>query len=92
MASTERLSVSVNKGRATRIREFVEKGLYPTVSSAFDAAADALIEIEQEKEAWWAEALRRCDEAEKHPEKLLDPDTFFRELREESSALKASRK
>jgi hypothetical protein len=27
--------------------------------------------------------LRRCEEAEKHPERLLDADRFFAELRKE---------
>lgn len=83
MANTERFSVSVDKDRAARIRALVENGAYPSVSSAFDAAADALIEREAAKEEWWAETLRRCDEAEKHPERLLDADTFFRKVREE---------
>ena len=41
------------------------------------------IEQEAEKEAWWAETIRRCDEAEKHPERMLDADTFFKKVREE---------
>lgn len=46
-------------------------------------AAEALLEQEEQKETWWAETLRRCEEAEKHPERLLDADTFFREVRQE---------
>jgi Arc/MetJ-type ribon-helix-helix transcriptional regulator len=83
MANTERFSVSVGKDRASRIRALVDKGAYSSVSSAFDAAATALIEREEAKDAWWEETLRRCDEAEEHPERLLDADTFFRKVREE---------
>ncbi|MCV0371836.1 hypothetical protein [Filomicrobium sp.] len=36
-----------------------------------------------ETEAWWKETLRRCDEAEQHPERMLDIDTFFRKVRAE---------
>lgn len=88
MANTERMSVSVNKDRAARIRELVETGAYPSISSAFDAAADALIEKEDARAAWWVETRRRCDEAEKHPERLLDVEKFFRKVREEISELK----
>jgi len=88
MTNTERFSVSVHKDRASRMRELVERGAYPTISSAFDAAADALIEQENAKEAWWAETIRRCDEAEKHPERLLDADTFFRQVREKIALAK----
>ena len=37
---------------------------------------------------WWQEAIRRYDEAQQHPERLLDADTFFRKCREEIEALK----
>lgn len=90
MANTERISVSVDKDRAARIRDLVQRGTYPSVSSAFDAAADALIELETAREQWWKETLRRCDEAEKHPERLLDADTFFRNVREEIAKIKKS--
>lgn len=74
------------------MRELVETGVFPNISSAFNAAADALLEKEAEKAAWWEETLRRCEEAEKHPERMLDPDTFFRELRAEIYELRQSRK
>ena len=81
MANTERLSISVDKQRASRIRSLVECGAFPSISSAFDAAADILIAREAEKNAWWEETLRRCDEAEQHPDRMLDVDTFFRSVR-----------
>jgi len=90
MANTERISVSVNKDRAARIRQLVERGAYPSVSSAFDAAADALIELDDARERWWNETLRRCDEAESNPERLLDADTFFREVRQAINKIKTS--
>jgi hypothetical protein len=74
------------------MRNLVEAGVYPTLSSAFDAAAHALLEKEAEKKAWWEETLRRCEEAERHPEKLLDPDTFFRSVREKINVLKQSQR
>jgi len=88
MSHTERLSISVDNDRAERIRELVKSGEYPSVSSAFDAAANLLLAHQQAKSAWWEETLRRCDEAEKHPDKLLDPDAFFRNLRTEIHARK----
>jgi antitoxin ParD1/3/4 len=45
-----------------------------------------------EATAWWTETVRRCEEAVKHPERMLDADAFFlgvrdgqlkRELRQE---------
>ena len=83
MANTERFSISLDKDRAAHIRELVEKGSYPSISSAFDAAADALLEREAERQEWWDETVRRCEEADKHPERLLDHDTFFREVHAE---------
>jgi Arc/MetJ-type ribon-helix-helix transcriptional regulator len=91
MGTTERFSVSVNKNRAAQLRQLVERGVYPSISSAFDAAADALIELEDAKEAWWSETLRRCDEAEKHPERLLDAATFHKRLWEGIAELKRTR-
>lgn len=90
MSHTERISISIDNERADRIRELVKTGEYASVSSAFDAAADLLLAHQQAKHAWWEETLRRCDEAEKHPDKLLDPDTFFRNLRTEIHARKIS--
>lgn len=91
MANTERISVSVDKDRAAGIRLLVEQGHFPSVSAAFDAAADALIEREAARADWWAETLRRCDEAEQNPERLLDADSFFRDVRSEISLKKASK-
>ncbi len=83
MAITERLSVSIHKDRAAHIRELVSKGTFDSISSAIDEAADMLIDRERAREEWWTETLRRCDEAEKHPERLLDADTFFQQVRAE---------
>lgn len=88
MANTERISISVDKQRAGRIRSLVESGAYPSISSAFDAAADVLLARVAESEAWWEETLRRCDEAEQHPERMLDFDTFFSEVRADIERLK----
>lgn len=90
MANTTRFSVSLNNDKGAALRALVEDGVYPSLSSAFDAAVDNLLEREEEKKAWWAEIARRCDEAEAHPEKLEDPETFFRKLKEEIDELKAS--
>lgn len=81
MATTERISISVNKERAERIRQLVRSGTFPNISAAYDAATNVLITHLADKEGWWQETLRRCDEAERHPEKMLDPDEFFRTVR-----------
>lgn len=83
MTTTERFSISVSKECAARIRTLVEQGTYPSVSSAFDAAADALLDREALKNAWWKETLIRCDEAERNPQCLLEPDKFFSSIRAE---------
>jgi Arc/MetJ-type ribon-helix-helix transcriptional regulator len=70
------------------MRELVEKGNYRSVSSAYDVAAEVLLEREAEKEAWWKETLRRCDEAEQQPERMLDANAFFREVRDELNRVK----
>jgi hypothetical protein len=62
-------------------RASVRGGAFSSVGSSFDAAADALIECEDAKSAWWQETLRRCDEAEQRREKLQDADAFFRSVR-----------
>ena len=80
VASTQRISVSINKQRAKEVAELVTKGAYPSLSAAYDAATEALLEHEAEKEAWWAETIRRCKEAQKHPERMLDPETFHKML------------
>jgi Arc/MetJ-type ribon-helix-helix transcriptional regulator len=83
MANTERFSISLDTDRASLIRELVEQGKYPSISSVFDAAADVLLEREAIRQEWWDETVRRCEEAEKHPERLLDHDAFFRQTRKE---------
>jgi Arc/MetJ-type ribon-helix-helix transcriptional regulator len=83
MANTQRVSISISKERAAQVQELVSKGAYPTVSAAYEAAADVLVEQEIEKAAWWAETIRRCEEAERHPERLLDHETFWNKVREE---------
>lgn len=88
MANTERMSISVAKERAESMRKLVESGAYPSLSSAFDAAADALVAQEALKAAWWQETLRRFDEAERNPERLMDIDSFFRGVHEDIEQLK----
>lgn len=90
MSNTEHFSVSVDKDRAARLRSLVEQGTFPSMSSAFDAAADALLALEEAKAGWWQETARRCDEAEKHPERMIDADTFFESVREEIARTKGA--
>jgi Arc/MetJ-type ribon-helix-helix transcriptional regulator len=78
--SVERISISLSNSQAEKLRSLVESGQYPSVSAAVDAATDVLLEHEAEKQAWWQETIRRCEEAERHPERLLDADRFFKEL------------
>ena len=78
MRNTERVSISIDKGRAARIRALVESGAYPNVSAVYDAAALMFLEHQDEMDVWWQEAVRRCDESEKFPERMLDPDTSFK--------------
>lgn len=92
MSSTTRFSVSLNNDKGAALRALVEDGVYPSLSSAFDAAVDNLLEREEEKKAWWAEMARRCDEAEAHPERLLDPEEFMRGLQARIDGYKASRR
>ena len=92
MSNTTRFSISLNNDKGAALRALVEDGVYPSLSSAFDAAVDNLLELEQERKAWWAEIGRRCDEAEAHPERLLDPDEFMRGLQTKIDAYKASRR
>lgn len=82
----------MNKDKSAALRALVEEGAYPTLSSAFDAAVDNLLELEREKKAWWDELARRCDEAEAHPERLLNPEEFMRGLQSRIDAYKASRR
>lgn len=86
MSEFERLSITVDKKRAAKLRELVDKGFYPSVSRAFDAAAEALIDLEGQRAAWWAETMRRCDEADAHPDRLLTADQFFASVREDIAA------
>lgn len=80
MADYDKFSITMQKEKARKIRDLVEAGKYPTISAAFDAAADALTDLEHEREAWWAENIRRCKEAEAHPERLMDADEFHTAL------------
>lgn len=80
VGTTQRISISINKDRAKEVAELVTKGTYPSLSAAYDAATAVLLEQEAEKEAWWAETIRRCDEAEQHPERMLDQETFHKLL------------
>ena len=81
--ASERVSVTMAKERAERLRELVAKHEYESVSAAVDVAVGALLVEEEAKEAWWAETVRRCREAEEHPERLLDAETFHKRLWEE---------
>lgn len=83
MQNKERMSLSITKERATKIRELVKSGAYPSLSAAADDAFDILLEQQAEKAAWWAETVRRCEEAEKHPERLLSAEAFTQELNAE---------
>lgn len=46
MAQTERVGVSIHKDVADPIRHLVERGPYPSISSANEAGAKALLEQE----------------------------------------------
>jgi hypothetical protein len=49
-----------------------------------DLNATAILQKqEEEKTAWWAETVRRCEEAARHPERLIDAERVFRGVREE---------
>ncbi len=89
MSNTTRFSVSLNNDKGAALRALVEDGAYPSLSSAFDSAVDALLELEHQRKAWWDEIARRCDAAEANPERLEDPETFFRKLKAEIEELKA---
>lgn len=91
MATSDRFSITLPNERASLIRDLVDQGKYPSISSAFDAAAGALLRLEAERDAWWAETTRRCEEAEKHPERLLDPDTFHKEVWKRIGRMKKER-
>lgn len=80
MSDFERLSITVAKSHAAKVKELVERGLYPSVSRAFDAAVEMLIEQEVERDAWASEISRRCDEAEASPGSMLSADDFHRRL------------
>lgn len=88
MARTERLSVSLNKKRVEGMRALISSGTYPNMSAALDEATALLLHKQDEERKWWDEIKRRCDEAEQHPEKLLDADTFFREVRSSIQKIK----
>lgn len=79
---TQKFSINIDGERGASMRELVARGVYPSLSSAFDAAAAVLLEQEAAKEAWWKEVIRRCNEAERYPEKLLDLDIFFRNVQD----------
>ena len=90
MSNTHRFSVSLNAENGEALRALVEKGIYPSISSAVDAAVGDFLELEQQRKAWWEEMLRRCDEAEAHPERLLDPEEFHRSVQARIDGYKAS--
>jgi len=90
MAHVERLSISIDKQRASQIRKLVESGSFETVSAAFQEAALLLLEQQSEKATWWAETVRRCQEAEANPRGMIDARTFFANIRDDASAMAAS--
>jgi hypothetical protein len=47
-----------------------------------------LLDQEEAKQAWWDETIRRCDEAAKHPERMLSPEAFGKATAEEISRRK----
>jgi Arc/MetJ-type ribon-helix-helix transcriptional regulator len=83
MATTERIGISIHKNVAEPVRDLVEQGAFPSISAAYEAGAKALLEHEAQSRAWWEETIRRCKEAENHPERLLDADKFFADVRKE---------
>lgn len=91
MSSVKRISITLDKAKAAKIEELVSQGLYTSVSGAFDAAADALLDLEIERAAWWQETARRCDEAEKSPGILLSAEDFHTQLWSEIERRKKAR-
>ena len=92
MASTQRVSISIKKERAAQVEGLVTKGSYANLSAAYSAATEVLLEREAEKEAWWAETVRRCEEAEKYPERLLDAEVLSQALVGRDSASQRQRR
>lgn len=88
MARTERLSVSLSKKRVEGMRALISSGTYPNMSAALDDASALLLQKQDDERKWWDEIKRRCDDAERNPEKLLDADTFFREVRAKIQKIK----
>lgn len=86
MPNVERLSISIDERYATEIRKLVETGAFRTISAAFEEAATILIEQEVEKVAWWAETVRRCDQATTHPDLMIGTDAFFEAVRSDIAA------
>lgn len=82
MPELSRLNIIIDKKNDVKIRELVDRGIYPSVSRAINAAAEALIELEAERTAWWAETKRRCVEAEKCPQGLLAMNDVFASIRD----------
>jgi len=81
MANQERLSISIDAKQAARIRQLVETGDFKTVSAAFEEAAIMLIEQQAERTAWWAETVKRCNDADKHPDQMIEAGAFFDAVR-----------
>jgi Arc/MetJ-type ribon-helix-helix transcriptional regulator len=87
MANQERLSISIDERSAAEIRKLVEGGAFKTISAAFEEAATILIGHQAEMKAWWAETLRRCDEAAEHPERMIEARAFFDLVRNDLDGL-----
>lgn len=77
MANHERMSISIDGRHAAEIRKLVESGRFKTISAAFEEAATILIEQQNDKEAWWAETISRCEHAASHPEQMVEPGALF---------------
>lgn len=87
MANLERMSISIDERHATEIRKLVESGSFKTISAAFEEAATILIEQEAEKNVWWAETVRRCDDAANHPDQMIEAGAFFDTVRADIAAI-----
>jgi Arc/MetJ-type ribon-helix-helix transcriptional regulator len=87
MANLERMSISIDERYATEIRKLVESGSFKTISAAFEEAATILIEQQTEKSAWWAETVRRCNDADKHPDQMIEAGAFFDTVRADIAAM-----
>lgn len=80
--ASERLSISLNPKQAAKVRKLVKLGAYPSISAAFGRAVDVLEDLAAEEKAWWGETKRRCEEAIRNPERMLEHDVFWKQVHE----------